>query len=218
MLASNGVTRARASNASNPNRTPARRAIAIRWMIALVDPPSANTVVIALPNAAAVSRSDSFTSSQTIATIRRPVCAAITACRESAAGIDAAPGNVTPNASAALVIVEAVPIVMQCPGERAMPFSISCQSASVIAPARRSAQYRQVSDPDPNVVPPQCPRSIGPAGMKIVGRSIDAAPISIPGVVLSQPPINTAPSHGYERSNSSVSMANRLRYSIVVGF
>ena len=135
-------------------------------------------------------------SSQTISTIRRPERVAITACRESAAGIDAAPGTVTPNASAALVIVEAVPMVMQCPGDRAMPFSISCQSSCVIAPARRSAQYFQVSDPEPRMVPPQCPRSIGPAGINSVGRSIDSAPINNPGVVLSHPPSSTAPSAG----------------------
>ena len=86
-------------------------------------------------------------SSHTISTIRRPLCAAITAWRESAAGIDAAPGSVTPSASTAHVIVEAVPIVMQCPGERAMPFSISCQSSSVISPARSSAQYFQCRCP-----------------------------------------------------------------------
>ena len=39
-----------------------------------------------------------------------------------------------------------------------------------------------------------------------------------PGVVLSQPPISTQPSAGYERSSSSVSIARKLRYSIVVGF
>ncbi len=38
------------------------------------------------------------------------------------------------------------------------------------------------------------------------------------GVVLSQPPISTAPSAGCERSSSSVSIARKLRYSIVVGF
>ena len=48
-----------------------------------------------------------------MSTMRLPVIVAITACRESAAGIEAAPGNVIPSASAALVIVEAVPIVMQ---------------------------------------------------------------------------------------------------------
>ena len=146
------------------------------------------------------------------------MCAAITACRLSAAGIDAAPGRVTPRASTALVIVDAVPIVMQCPGDRAIPFSISCQSSWVMLPARRSAQYFQVSDPDPNVVPPQCPRNIGPAGMNNAGKSIDDAPINNPGVVLSHPPINTAPSTGYDRNNSSVSIANKFRYNIVVGF
>ena len=107
---------------------------------------------------------------------------------------------------------------MQCPGDRAIPFSISCQSSWVMLPARRSAQYFQVSDPDPNVVPPQLPRNIGPAGMNNVGRSIDSAPINNPGVVLSHPPINTAPSTGYDRNNSSVSIANKFRYNIVVGF
>ena len=32
-----------------------------------------------------------------------------------------------------------------------------------------------------------------------------------PGVVLSQPPMSTAPSIGWLRNNSSVSMASRLR-------
>ena len=218
MLASNGVRRPSSSKSSSPNFTPIRRAIAIRWMIAFVEPPIASTVVIALRKAVRVRMCESFTSSHTMSTIRRPVCAAIAACRESAAGIDAAPGRVTPSASTALVIVDAVPIVMQCPGERAIPFSISCQSCWVITPARRSAQYFQVSEPDPSVLPPQFPRSIGPAGMNRAGRSIDSAPISNPGVVLSHPPISTAPSIGYDRSSSSVSIASRFRYSIVVGF
>ena len=37
-------------------------------------------------------------------------------------------------------------------------------------------------------------------------------------MVLSQPPISTAPSTGYDRSSSSASIASRFRYSIVVGF
>ncbi len=44
------------------------------------------------------------------------------------------------------------------------------------------------------------------------------APMMSAGVVLSQPPISTAPSAGYERNSSSVSMASRLRYIMVVGF
>ena len=62
-----------------------------------------------------------------------------------------------PSASVAPVIVEAVPMVMQCPGERAMPCSISSQSRGVIPPLRSSAQYFQVSLPEPSTVPPQWP-------------------------------------------------------------
>ncbi len=49
------------------------------------------------------------------------------------------------------------------------------------------------------------------------GRPALNAPISRPGVVLSQPPISTAPSTGWLRSSSSASIASKLRYSIVVG-
>ena len=101
-----------------------------------------------------------------------------------------------PSASTAAVMVEAVPMVMQWPGERAMPSSTPCQSSSVMLPARSSAQYFQVSDPEPSVLPFQLPRSMGPAGTNSVGRSIDTAPISKAGVVLSQPPISTQPSAG----------------------
>ena len=131
-----------------------------------------------------------------MSTISRPVSLAIRAWRESAAGIDAAPGSVNPSASAAEVIVDAVPMVMQWPGERAMPFSISVHASSVRLPARFSAQYFQTSDPEPRYSPRQSPRSIGPAGMKIAGRFMLIAPISSAGVVLSQPPISTQPSAG----------------------
>ena len=146
-----------------------------------------------------------------MSTTRRPVSAAMRPWRESAAGIDAAPGKVKPSASAADVIVDAVPMVMQCPGERAMPSSISSHCSSVMFPARFSAQYFHTSEPLPNGLSRQLPRSIGPAGMKMAGRFMLMAPISIAGVVLSQPPMSTAPSTGYERSSSSVSSASRLR-------
>ena len=197
---------------------PARRAIATRCTTALVDPPRASTATIALSMLAGVTMSVGFKSSQTMSTMRRPVSLAILEWRESAAGIDAAPGSVNPSASVAEVIVDAVPIVMQWPGERAMLPSISCHVSSVMVPARNSAQYFQVSDPLPSVPPCQSPRSIGPPGMKIAGRFMLIAPITSAGVVLSHPPISTHPSAGYERSSSSVSIASRLRYSIVVGF
>ena len=78
--------------------------------------------------------------------------------------MDENPGNVRPSASAALVIVEAVPIVMQWPADRAMPVSILFHSMFVIFPAFNSAAYFQVSVPLPRTRPFQLPRSIGPAG------------------------------------------------------
>ena len=82
----------------------------------------------------------------------------------SAAGIADAPGSVKPSASAIDIMVAAVPMVMQVPNERAMPFSISLQSSSLMRPARFSSQYFHTSEPDPRMRPCQLPRSIGPAG------------------------------------------------------
>ena len=78
--------------------------------------------------------------------------------------MDEKPGSTKPSTSAALVIVDAVPIVMQWPGERAMPFSIPVHSSWVMLPQRSSAQYFHVSEPLPSTTPFQSPRSIGPAG------------------------------------------------------
>ena len=150
ILATKGVLRARASNRSKVSATPARRATAIKWTTELVEPPSASTVVMALSKLASVKKSRGLRSCHTISTIRRPLSVAIRAWRASAAGIDTAPGSVKPSASAAEVMVDAVPMVMQWPGERAMPSSSSCHCCSVTLPARFSAQYFQTSDPLPS--------------------------------------------------------------------
>ena len=83
----------------------------------------------------------------------------------SVAGIDIAPGRLKPSVSAMPVMVDAVPMVMQVPAERAMPPSMSPQASSVMLPALSSAQYFQMSEPEPRILPCQLPRSIGPAGM-----------------------------------------------------
>ena len=114
-------------------------------------------------------------------------------------------------ASAIPIMVAAVPMVMQVPWLRAMPDSTSSHCVCVILPARRSSQYFQPSDPEPSTWPFQLPRNIGPAGRYTNGRPADNAPITSPGVVLSQPPISTAPSTGWLRISSSVSIANMLR-------
>src|SRR5215216_2309035 len=68
-----------------------------------------------------------------------------------------------------------------------MPSSISSHSHSPMVPARFSSQYFHTSLPLPRVLPRQLPRSIGPAGTKMAGRSMVIAPMSRAGVVLSQP-------------------------------
>ena len=165
-------------------------------MIALVDPPSAMAVVTAFSKAAVVRISRGRRSSQTISTMRRPAAVAMRGCAESAAGIDDAPGRVRPRASTADVIVDAVPMVMQVPNERAMPSSISRHEHSSSVPARRSVQYFQTSLPDPRIWPRQLPRSIGPAGTRMAGRLALVAPMTRAGTVLSQPPSSTTPSTG----------------------
>ena len=78
-------------------------------------------------------------------------------------------------------------------------------------PAHRSAQKSHTELPLPSVSLPQRAVSIGPLDMNSAGISAEIAPMRSAGVVLSQPPISTAASMGWQRSTSSVSIANRLR-------
>ena len=166
---------------------------------------------IAFSKDARVMMSEGFKSSHTISTMRRPAEAHMRMWLTSSAGMEDVPGSVMPITSAMAVMVEAVPIVMQWPWLRAMPPSMADHSASEMLPARRSSQNFQASLPEPSTLPFQLPRSIGPAGTKMAGTPALVAPISSPGVVLSQPPIRTTPSTGCERISSSTSMASRLR-------
>ena len=115
-------------------------------------------------------------------------------------------------------IVDAVPIVLQCPrlriiddserrksllGERACPHLLA-------AAARRRCRSRA-----PRLG--TCPVSIGPPGTTTAGTSTEAAAMSSAGIVLSQPPSRTTPSIGLARSISSIAIAAMLRQSIAVG-
>ena len=119
---------------------PARPAMAIKWIIALVEPPIAISTAVALSKAASVMISRGFKSSHTISTIRRPQAEAIKACAVSTAGIEEAPGRVIPRASDSAIMVAAVPITIQVPAERDMPPTTFSIFSSSIRPARRSAQ------------------------------------------------------------------------------
>ena len=215
----NGVVRDSSSKRVSGSGTPARPAMATRWMIALVLPPIAMSARIALSNAAAVRISDGLgPPARAISTARRPDSSASASRRESGAGMAAFPGKVMPSASTIEAIVDAVPITMQWPAERDMQLSASHSSSSLIRPARFSAHRRQRSVPEPSSSCRQTPFSIGPPVTMIAGTSAEAAPISMAGVVLSQPESSTTASSGYARTHSSTSMAIRLRKSMVVGF
>ena len=184
------------SKRSSVSLIPTRPASASKWITAFVEPPKASTVVIAFSNEELRKISRGLRSSHTISTIRRPERLAILMWLESTAGIALAPARVKPRTSATLVMVDAVPMVMQVPADRAIPSSISFHACRSILPARRSAQYLATSDPLPKICPCQLPRSMGPAGTKMAGIFMLIAPIRSAGVVLSQPPSRTHPSAG----------------------
>ena len=94
---------------------PARRPSAIRWMMALVEQPTAIAAEMALRKAFLVRILEGLRSSHTMSTIRRPLSAAMRMWLASAAGIDEAPGRVMPSVSAIDIMVAAVPMVMQVP-------------------------------------------------------------------------------------------------------
>ena len=131
-MAITGTRREMRSKSSSDSAMPARRAMAITWMMALVEPPMAMCTAMAFWNAAGVRMSSGFRSSHTISTMRRPAWAHMRGWPESAAGSDEAPGRDNPSASAMAIIVAAVPMVMQVPNERATPFSISWGDAGEV--------------------------------------------------------------------------------------
>jgi hypothetical protein len=100
---------------------------------------------------------------------------------------------------------------MQCPCERDIAPSISLHSTSVSRPARSSSWKNQQSLHEPRSRPRQWPFSIGPPVTTIAGTFALAAPMIDAGFVLSQPVSSTTPSIGFERMDSSTSIAIRFR-------
>ena len=114
-------------------------------------------------------------------------------------------------------MVEAVPMTAQVPAvtER-RPSTVSISSEST-EPARYFAQKPRQSVQAPSRWPLWRPVDIGPVTTWIAGSPAEAAPMSWAGTVLSQPPISTTASIGWAPIISSVSMAMRLRYIMLVG-
>ena len=84
-------------------------------MIALVEQPVAIATVTALRVEASVTILSGVMSSQTISTMRRPQALDMRLWPASGAGMEEAPGRVSPQPSAIDIIVDAVPMVMQVP-------------------------------------------------------------------------------------------------------
>src|SRR5574339_773730 len=101
---------------------------------------------------------------------------------------------------------------------RLIQLSANSQSSCVIFPVFISSSNFQTCVPLPIISPLYLPLSIGPPGTTIEGKPTLAAPITVDGVVLSQPVSNTTPSIGLPRMDSSVSILARLRNNMVVGF
>ena len=73
--------------------------------------------------------------------------------RASTAGQAAFPAKVMPKASTIEAMVEAVPIVMQWPGERDIALSALAKACGVISPDRTASENFHTSVPDPMALP-----------------------------------------------------------------
>ena len=93
---------------------------------------------------------DGRTSASTSSTMRCPARCAVWSRRASTAGQVAEYGSCIPSPSARQAIVDAVPIVMQCPGERAIAPSATAHSAGVMVPAASSSSKRHTCVPEPS--------------------------------------------------------------------
>ena len=108
---------------------------------------------MALINEPLVITSLGFRSSLTICTINLPVSWAVCNNLESGAGVPATPGIVMPKLSATQPIVDAVPMVLQCPRLLIIDCSDLRKSSSLIFPARSSSLNFHTSVPQPKALP-----------------------------------------------------------------
>ena len=104
-------------------------AIALKWVVQLLDPPIALATMTAFSNALRVIILDGVRSSWTIDTILFPVSYEICSLSLYGAGITAHPVKDIPKASATEFIDDAVPIVLQWPILGADDATISINSS-----------------------------------------------------------------------------------------
>src|SRR5262245_46601448 len=108
----------------------------------------------------------------------------------------AQPGSDSPSASASPFMVEAVPMVLQWPGEGAADCTVSMYSSKPISPAASLWLAAHLMVPEPARSPFHQPLSMGPPDSTMAGMLTVAAAMIAAGVVLSQPVVSTTPSIG----------------------
>ncbi len=201
-----------------PGPRPSRRAIAVRWMTALVEPPIALSTRAALTNPRRPMR-EGRTSSRTISTMRDPRERGDLEVARVARG-----DRRRPRPREAQRLTQDRPWSTRCPWcctchvprsaplrTRPTPRRRACPRAARPTRATGPCRCRCVG-------PGKCAEGRGPDITNKVGRSVLKAPISPAGTDLSQAASTITPSRGWQRSDSSTSMATRLRYSIAAGF
>jgi hypothetical protein len=132
---------------------PARPAIAVRWMMALVEPPIDSSTRNAFSTDFGVMILSGVSFEPISLTASAPVSSAARKRSACTAGIAAVPGRMMPSPSARHAMVEAVPITAQVPAVVARLFSTSVISFSSTLPARYCAQKRRQSVQAPNRSP-----------------------------------------------------------------
>src|SRR3981081_4911810 len=96
------------------------------------------------------------------------------------------PGSAIPSASQRQFIELAVNIPLQLPQGGQPAISSSSRRASLIAPDARAPTASNTEIRSTFCPPRSTPAAIGPPETKIVGMFTRAAPINIPGTILSQ--------------------------------
>ena len=115
---------------------PARPATAVRWITALVEPPSASSTRSAFSTDFLLTMRSGVSAEPMSFTAAAPVASAARSRSACTAGMAAVPGRIMPSASAMQAMVEAVPITAQVPAVTASWPSTSEISAALTSPAR----------------------------------------------------------------------------------
>ncbi len=160
-------------------------AIAARWMTALVEPPTACSTPIALPNASRVTARPRAPGPCRTARPRTGPPA-----RAAVRPPDPPPGSTPTRAPSARAprpsraIVDAVPMVLHAPGPQARHAPAPASRRRRAGPARRSSHSRHSAVPVPIRWPRKAAGSRAPPVTSTVGMSALIAPMSAPGTRL----------------------------------